>query len=352
MPYKTDLEQLPPGNKFYFPNDPQLLVWVKTKEKRTNEAKQVFFYCECTNGTVEDFNQNRNIIAFGPSENPIPEPPDHSQHNDSSPAPEKPPVSAKTKSIAAIKHTESAVVIYQTKDYSLFKMMDENREINNAKIKKIIKQIDAGNDVLQYCPALVKERDGYMFILDGQHRYTISKILKRPVYYVIVTEDKSMMDIAKVNSNTEKWRQENYINCYTKTGNKNYEVLQAYRNLYGFSVGICLNLLTYGEPGAPHGNTSLHQEFESGDFEVKTYTQAVDFGDIVKKFEFFSNWKSRDFVIAIYKIVSAKKVSINDVVAAVEKNKEMLVKQGNDKEYIFKIESIMNIGKKNRIVIV
>lgn len=72
-------------------------------------------------------------------------------------------------------HTEATVKIYHTSQYSLFKMINGNRQLNEPKIKKIIAEIQSGNDMLKYYPVQVKENNGRLDILDGQHRFYICK---------------------------------------------------------------------------------------------------------------------------------------------------------------------------------
>ena len=75
-------------------------------------------------------------------------------------------------------HNESSIKIYHSKDYSLFRMINGNRQLDERKIKRIIKDISDGLDVLRYCPILVKVNGDQLDIIDGQHRYYVSRKLK------------------------------------------------------------------------------------------------------------------------------------------------------------------------------
>jgi len=251
-------------------------------------------------------------------------------------------------------HTPAGIVsIFKTTDYNLFSTISGNRSINSAKIKRIIKEIDNGNDMLQYYPINVQEEENGLAILDGQHRFTISKILKRPVYYILVPEQKSMSQIAKVNSKVEKWKALDYINCYIKAGNSHYVELYAFWMKYKFSVGLCLSLLNTSKPGEINGGAAnLTRAFEQGNFEVNFLEEATLFAELCKRFEAFPNWKSRNFVYAIYKIKIAEKYPFEDIARPLLSNIGMLTEQAHFKEYIYKIEQIINAGKKNRMVIV
>jgi len=67
-----------------------------------------------------------------------------------------------------IKHTTSTVAVFQTDNYKNFSFIPGNRPLNELKIKKIIGEIESGNDVLMYYPIQVKVQGEKMMILDGQ----------------------------------------------------------------------------------------------------------------------------------------------------------------------------------------
>ena len=248
-------------------------------------------------------------------------------------------------------HIESSQKIFFSNEYARFKMINGNRQLNENKINKIIREIGSGNDMLRYYPIQVKKNNDRLDILDGQHRFFICKKLKRPVYYILVSEDKSMPEIAKINSNVEKWKPEDYINCYLQNGNTDYKIIQEYQDKYGFSLSVILKLLHDGNPGNEQHN-DLNEDFKMGSFRVKHLDEAQKIGDTVHLFNTFSNYRSRAFVIAIYRIEKAGLVKIEELVDAYKKRPELLTQQANYKAYVNTLEQIINFGKKNRILLI
>jgi hypothetical protein len=248
-------------------------------------------------------------------------------------------------------HAESGVKIFVTNDYSKFNMIIGNRKINHEKIKRIIKEITSGNDMLRYYPIQCSERNDNLFIIDGQHRFQICKNLHVPVHYIIVTEKKSLPDIAKVNTNVEKWKLVDFINCYIEQGNNHYVKLQEFIKQYGLSISVSIKMLYYGNPGVEGHDEEIIKKFQYGLFEVKEYEKAKTLSDILMRFSFFSNKMERSFAIAIYRIIEAGIVPIEDVIEAVKRRPDMLIQQSNYKNYIYKLEEIMNVGKQHRIVL-
>ncbi|HEV7621473.1 MAG TPA: hypothetical protein VGO09_07065, partial [Flavisolibacter sp.] len=162
----------------------------------------------------------------------------------------------------------SGVLVYETSDYSCFNFLNGNRALNERKINKIINEVSNGNDMLRYYPIQVKQNNDRLDILDGQHRFFICKKLKRPVYFILVTEEKSLPDIAKINSNVEKWKGFDFINCYVQHGNENYKTLQKFLDEYKISLTVSLQMLNLGNPGLDSGSHgSLTNAFRNGTFE-------------------------------------------------------------------------------------
>lgn len=253
-----------------------------------------------------------------------------------------------------LEHTPATVMVFQSTDYKKFRNIQGNRSLNELKIKRIIKEIETGNDVLDHVPILVSENKKSLDIIDGQHRFEIAKLLKRPVHYIVRPEI-SLLNIAKVNSNVEKWKPVDFINCYIATGNDNYQKLSNYIEDYQIPLGVSLMLLSKGmlKHDGSGGNTwnTLKAQFESGTFEVKYMKQAKDIAEACAKFRDFKGWNSRGFVIAICKVLAADVVDFEEFSSKVAANIKDLQSKSNYKEYLTALENIYNKGFSKRRVI-
>lgn len=249
-------------------------------------------------------------------------------------------------------HEPSEVIIYSTLDYSRFSMINGNRGLNQRKIARIIKDIESGNDMLKYKPIEVKFNGKHLDILEGQNRFFIDQKLGRPVYYVLIEEEKNMAEIARINSNVEKWKLQDFINCYISQGKSDYQRLQEFLNTYKFNIGTSLLLLNTGHPGSEGSHRPLSEKFELGTFSVLHWDEAVAVAEMCKQFDTFKFWTDRAFIIAIYRINKAGLVPINEVAQAYTKNADKLVKQLSQKAYIYNLEQIVNLNKQKRIVII
>lgn len=55
-----------------------------------------------------------------------------------------------------MQHKKSDVVVYESTEYAKFKFITGNRPINDNKIKRIMKDIENGNDMLKDYPIQVR----------------------------------------------------------------------------------------------------------------------------------------------------------------------------------------------------
>lgn len=241
-------------------------------------------------------------------------------------------------------HTTSKVKVYMTDDYKLFKLVDGNRAINKNKIDKIVKEIKSGNDVLDESPILVTENKNRLEIKDGQHPFKVAEQLKRPVHYIIKKEAMSIYNVARVNSNTEKWSGKDFINAYSQAGNPHYIQLGKFHKKYKIAISTCLVMLTAGIQKRENADERLSDLFQQGKFEVKTYKDAVNLAEICKSFEGFKHWNDRCFVVAIAKILQAGKCEMDRMMDKFRKNPAALEKHPDIKGYLNNLQAIYNSG--------
>jgi hypothetical protein len=251
-----------------------------------------------------------------------------------------------------VKHVQASTPIYFTNEHGRFKMLNGNRQLNEGKINRIIREISEGNDMLRYYPIQVKESGDRLEILDGQHRFFICRKLNRPVFYILVKEEKSMADIAKINSNVEKWKNSDFIYCYSQQGNEHYKRLQEFVDTYNINIGTSINLLQTGHPGNDGSGSNNRHEFAHGLFTCNFLKEAIELAEHCKKFQPFEYWRDRGFIIAVHKIKEAGLVSLDELLVNCKKYPELLMKQHSPKEYIYMLEQVYNSRKQKRVVII
>ena len=248
-------------------------------------------------------------------------------------------------------HKEAPIKIFFTHDYAVFKMITGNRQLDDRKIKRIMTDIEGGFNVLKYCPVLVKEVNENLEIIDGQHRFYISRKLKQGVYYIIA-DDITLLEIARMNSNTEKWKDKDFINCYVVQGNEHYVALQSFMDKYGFPIGTSINMLSLGYVKTEGGGGGrMKQKFREGNFEVKALDKAEDLAGKIKLFEKFDGHTSGGFIEAISRVALAGKVQVKDIYEKYARDPQQLISCRNAKAYLTLLEIIFNKNNSTRRVI-
>jgi len=247
----------------------------------------------------------------------------------------------------AIKHIEATTKIYFTRDYGRFKSILGNRDLIQSKIKRIISDIEDGIDMLKYCPIIV---DKDMNIIDGQHRLYVARTINSNIWYVI-SESLDLVSIAKVNSNTDKWRPTDFLNCYLSQGNDHYKKLEAFLEKHSVSLSTALPLLMKGSIGAHGASKETKIAFEKGDFKMVFENSASDLLLTASKFKSFPGYKGRAFLDAMDKLLKAKKCIIPDLVKRFEKFPDPLNRCHTSKDFMVALEEIYNYKQHERKII-
>jgi hypothetical protein len=246
-----------------------------------------------------------------------------------------------------MQHTTSTTMVFQSDDYNKFNMIKGNREIDVLKIKRILSDINRGTNLLKFCPILVIEKNKKLDIIDGQHRFIVAKKIKSPVYY-IMAEALSLYDIARMNSNTEKWKAKDFINCYVELGNDNYKKLESFLKQFdGIPVSHAIRLLSRGK-GAE--KRSSIESFQRGEFVITTEKDARQICNAANAFHFVYKF-SPGFLQAISKIIDAGKIATKDLSEKVNVDPDQLKIQDNYKKYLSNLEEIISKGKHKRVQI-
>lgn len=107
-----------------------------------------------------------------------------------------------------------------TRDYSIFKQLEGNREATDKRAAKIAKSIRKVGYVP--CPIVVNEK---YEVIDGNGRFKAIKNLGLHVYYIVVP-GLTIEHCVAMNINSTNWTNTDFINSYAEQGNRNYVSLK------------------------------------------------------------------------------------------------------------------------------
>lgn len=236
------------------------------------------------------------------------------------------------------------VSVYKSYKYEAFKKMEGNRTLNKKKIKRICDDIRDGLDILKHAPVIVDED---MQIVDGQHRFEVSMIMKRPVYYVIA-EDMTIREVASINSRTEKWKPSDFLKSYCKLNLQDYKDLREFLEAYPFTIMMGAALLQHGE-FKQGGSSTVKDDFQDGQFKVQYYEKAYELAETCNLFTGVIKGNfSRGFGTAIQILLEKDIVAWDTLVNKAKSQSFPPEAHNNYKENLAMLEMIYNKGNHDR----
>lgn len=236
--------------------------------------------------------------------------------------------------------------IKQSFDYHHFKTITGNRNLSEKKVQNIINDINTGLNLLPYCPIIIYNDNNTSYIIDGQHRFEVSKKLKKPVYY-IECEKISLQQIAKVNSRSDKWTNKNFLDCYVNIGIKDYVILRDFIKKYNLAYSAAIGFLMTGK--IAKGGIHM-EEFRNGEFKVKHFELADKIVNLTTSlFEIYNFYNDRYLISAMHEIYDKGKCDFNTLRRKIKEAPNEMNKNSAKKDYMYNVERVYNYKNQNRV---
>lgn len=196
--------------------------------------------------------------------------------------------------------------VYCTSDLDLFKISDENREVNDGHLRRLTKAISFKN-LLSDFPILVTKD---MVIIDGQHRYLAANELGLPIYYRFA-QDTQWGDLGFANANVKKWTLEDYLHYWIVREVAPYIRLQEFldENPH-MTLGIVVQLMSDVKPHASVGQTNVsrsksphmspwRRKFLDGSWEIESYENAEAMSRMLLDFKDYYAGYGRSYFVNV-----------------------------------------------------
>ena len=218
----------------------------------------------------------------------------------------------------------------ESKDYSRFKIIKENRGIKQSTVNKIVVSIKQFG-FIPGRPVLV-DRD--FNVIDGQHRFFALKQLNMSIPYEIIDGDviaKTMM----LNSSQSQWSLKDYINSYASQDIFCYIRLIRFEQKYklGYSNNITINI----ENKIKTKDIRLGKEFIINE-------KSDDIANFLYDCNSVPFWKNSEFVKAItglFRKANTEQLNI------IKKNILKVPRCSNITQYYTVFENILNYKKRS-----
>ena len=245
-----------------------------------------------------------------------------------------------------IKYTDSNlpsvtdIKVYKTYDYSLFKTIKGNREINSSHLKGLEKSMKEN-----YLSTIIIVNENYE-IIDGQHRFTIISKLLLPVYYII-REGYGMEEVIRFNTEAVSWKSNDYLNTYCIRGNDDYKLYFKFKEKY--KLDHCSTRVLLGNTGSTH-TASSGRIFRTGKFKVVNYKKAVD---IVEKIfslaPYYAGYKRRNFIYTMASLLKNPLFDFKEFFQKVKMLPDSLIDCTSTENYLKLINEIYNYNRTAKV---
>ena len=230
-------------------------------------------------------------------------------------------------------------VIHITRDYSMFKTVKGNREIDKGHVQKLIREMKKKDLDL---PIFINENDE---VVDGQHTLQARKELGKPVRY-IRGKFENEFDVAIMNANRKNWPMTAYLNFHIENGKKDYQIIKAMTKQYSLPLECAIFLLA--------GGYSMWREtradFKQGKFRIKTLQRCNEIGaDLMFMKNNFNIRLTRSFITAYAVVSEHPKFKWDRFKTALKSKSALLLRGTNTEDFVRAFDKIYNGNVHNKI---
>ena len=157
--------------------------------------------------------------------------------------------------------------INETTDYSMFRTFEGQRNVNEAHVRELMKEISEKG----YICAPIRVTPN-MEVFDGQHTLEALKRLGMPVEYIVETNVNITPEIVRsINNKQMKWKMRDYTTSFANTGCEAYALILELAERYGVNEGTVLR-----SANRQQTNGSGSYSYKSGtiEFTARDYMKA------------------------------------------------------------------------------
>jgi hypothetical protein len=232
--------------------------------------------------------------------------------------------------------------IFETKDYSIFKFRDDNRDVIPSHVKKLAGRMKEKG----WLSTSVITINGNGDIIDGQNRVTAAMSVGCPVRYKVV-KGAGSDEMTEMNTLQKNWSPFDHLHKFVVKENPNYIIFNNFVNDYPmFRYTEVAMLLSNSMTGVKRDT------FESGQYVIKNEKKARLWADNLLELQpYFEKYYNKSiFVRAFVKIISNKKDFLfSEFLHKVKLRPTKLVPCGTVEQYVEMIEDIYNYKRKDKL---
>lgn len=234
------------------------------------------------------------------------------------------------------------IQVHTTKDYSLFKTLNGNRDINYLHLSRLKESMKKN-----HLTTIIMVNKNFE-IIDGQHRFLISQELNLPINYII-SKDYGLLEVQILNANMKNWQTIDYVNGYCDLGYKDYILYRDFVNKYNFSSQVAILLLT-GEEIKGSGTENVLTKFKEGKFKIKDLDNANKMAEKILMIEpYYKGYLRRSFIYALIGMFKNKNFEFTEFLAKLKQQPTTMQDCTSRTQYKVLIEEIYNYRRRDKV---
>jgi hypothetical protein len=236
----------------------------------------------------------------------------------------------------------NSIQVHTTKDYSLFRTLNGNRDVNQLHLTRLKESIKKN-----HLTTIIMVNDKFE-IIDGQHRYLISQELNLPINYII-SKNYGLNEVQILNANMKNWAVVDYVNGYCDLGYKDYIIYRDFVAEYGFQNQVAILLLT-GEHSSGSNEINPATKFKEGLFKVKDLNNAKRMAEKILMIEpYYKGYLRRSFILALFGMFKNNNFEFTEFITKLKQQPTTLQDCTSTSQYKSLIEEIYNYRRREKV---
>lgn len=234
--------------------------------------------------------------------------------------------------------TKFITKVYQTKDYTFFKIHEANRTVEKPRLKKMLKLMKKDGWLIGSIIVV----DKYGVIIDGQSRFLAAQILGITITFTQLDIVATAEIIRKNNTNRINWSLEDTHNGLVAEGNEGHVELDIFMKNHPELNFTDIMMIAKTSP-----RSAYRKEIEGGEFKMKNPEKSEEWAQKIEAFKpYLQDYNSRAFVRTLTVMLENPNVNFNEIISKVKKYPYMLVNYKEVQRNLEMFEKIINKGKR------
>jgi hypothetical protein len=238
-------------------------------------------------------------------------------------------------------------IIQTTYNYGQFKIINGNRSVNQAHLKRL-KESMSENPLVSLI--LVNERNE---IIDGQHRFYASKNLGLPINYVIVY-GYGIKEVQILNVNGLNWKKSDYLDSHVKNKLEAYVKFKKFMTDFPqLNFSTCLKVLSglrSDKTKTIEGLKVMSTHFEDGTLSIPDLAKSYRLAEMILDFrEYYPKFNHNTFIITLLYLFDHPNYVHREMLNKLKIQPKALNKCNNQQQYLILMEDIYNYHRKAKV---